>query len=187
MSDNAGVVPKALVDNVTLKLDPAGLPPGSYSDTMLVQTSDPAQALTVVPVNLNILLPIDLWRLNHFGSSNNSGPGADGSDPDHDGLVNLVEYALGLDPNISDPNPLSFSLTAGHLNIIYQRPHPAPPDITYIAEVSDSLMPAVWNSGPAFTSQIIVDNGNGTETVIVSDRTLTSASPTHFLRVRFSR
>jgi hypothetical protein len=143
--------------------------------------------LTVLPANLNVLLPIDLWRLNHFGSSSNSGPGADGSDPDHDGLVNLVEYALGLDSNTPDPNPLSFASTAGHLNIIYQRPHPAPPDVNYIAEVSDSLAPAVWNSGSAFTSQTVADNGNGTETVTVTDRTLTASSPAHFLRVRFSR
>ena len=187
LSDNSGVVPKAQADNITLRLDPTGLPPGTYSDTVLVQTSDPAQALTVVPVSLRILLPIDLWRLNHFASSSNSGPGADGSDPDDDGLVNLVEYALGLDPNTPDPNPLSFTLVAGHLNIVYKRPHPTPPDVSYIAEVSDTLTPAVWNSGPAFTSQSVVDNGNGTETVTVTDRTLTTSSPAHFLRLRFSR
>lgn len=187
LSDNAGVIPAGKAENMNFILDPTGLSPGSYMATLFLQTSDPAQAVTLLPVNLNILLPIDLWRLNHFGSSSNSGPGADGADPDHDGLVNLVEYALGLDPNTADPDPLSFTLTGGHLRIIYDRPHPAPPDITYIAEVTDSLAPSVWNSGPGFTSQTVVDNGNGRETVTVTDRSLTSSSPAHYLRVRFSR
>jgi hypothetical protein len=187
LSSNAGLVPAAEAENVALTLDPTALFPGNYTVTLLIQTSDLTQPVTVLPVSLTVLLPIDLWRLNHFGSSTNTGPGADGADPDHDGLVNLVEYALGLDPNTPDPDPLSLSLTGGHLNIIYQRPHPARPDISYIAEVSDSLAPAVWNSGPTFTTQTVVDNGNGTETVVVTDRTLTSSSTAHYLRVRFSR
>jgi hypothetical protein len=187
LSQSAGVAPAAKADSVNLTLNPAGLSAGNYSATLLVQTSDPAHAVTAVPVNLNVLLPIDFWRLNHFGSSSNSGPGADGADPDNDSLANLVEYALGLDPNTPDSNPLSVTLTGGHLSITYQRPHPAPPDIAYISEVSDRLGPAIWNSGPSFTTQTVVDNGNGTETVTVSDRTLTSSSPAHYLRVRFSR
>lgn len=186
-SASAGLVPGAKADNVTLTLDPTGLVPGNYAATLLAQTSDPAQALTVLPVNLNVLLPIDLWRLNHFGSASNSGPGADSADPDHDGLCNLVEYALGRDPNSPDPNPLSFSLKAGHMSVSYQRPHPAPPDVNYIAEVSGSLAPAVWNSGPAYTSQAVIDNGNGSETVTVTDLTFTGSSAAHYLRVRFSR
>jgi hypothetical protein len=186
-SASAGLIPGTKADTVALTLDPIGLAPGNYAATLLVQTSDPAQAITVLPVNLNLLLPIDLWRLNHFGSAINSGPGADGADPDHDGLCNLVEYALGLDPNSPDPNPLSFSLNAGHLNVVYKGPHPAPPDVNYIAEVTSSLAPAVWNSGSAYTSQTVVDNGNGTETVTVTDLTFSGASAAHYLRVRFSR
>ena len=45
-------------------------------------------------------VPGDLiaWRETHFGRSDNEGIAADLHDADQDGLVNLVEYAFGLDP-----------------------------------------------------------------------------------------
>lgn len=42
--------------------------------------------------------PLGSWRQTHFGSPGNNGSGADDFDFDRDGLVNLVEYAFGLDP-----------------------------------------------------------------------------------------
>jgi hypothetical protein len=44
------------------------------------------------------LTPIEQWRQTHFGSSANSGNGADTFDFDKDGVPNLVEYALGTAP-----------------------------------------------------------------------------------------
>lgn len=42
--------------------------------------------------------PGDGWREQYFGSASNEGDAADQADPDHDGIVNLMERALGLDP-----------------------------------------------------------------------------------------
>jgi len=160
---------------------------GNYAATLLVQTADPALPMTVLPISFNVLAPIDLWRLNNFGTSSNSGLAADGADPDGDGLVNLVEYALGLNPNSPDPNPLSFSLPRRHLTLVYRRPHPTPVDITYIAEVASTLGTGIWNSGPTYVTQTAVDNGNGTETVTVTDLADAAIAPAHYVRVRFSR
>jgi hypothetical protein len=44
------------------------------------------------------LSPLEQWRQTHFGSSANSGNGADGFDFDQDGIPNLLEYALGTTP-----------------------------------------------------------------------------------------
>ena len=120
-------------------------------------------------------------------TTSNTGAAADGADPDGDGLVNLVEYALGLDPNSADPNPLSFSLAGRRLVLIYKRPHPAPPDITYINEVANTLGSGVWNSSPALITQAVVNNGDGTETVTVTDLADTATTSAHYARVRFTR
>ena len=38
------------------------------------------------------------WRFEKFGNANNTGDAANDADPDHDGMSNLTEYALGTDP-----------------------------------------------------------------------------------------
>ena len=43
-------------------------------------------------------IPMENWRQTNFGSSANSGNGADGADPNFNGIKNLLEYALGGDP-----------------------------------------------------------------------------------------
>jgi hexosaminidase len=41
---------------------------------------------------------IETWRQMHFGTTGNTGNAADDADPNHNGIVNLLEYALGGDP-----------------------------------------------------------------------------------------
>jgi hypothetical protein len=70
-----------------------------------------------------------------------------------------------------------------HLTVTFKRTHPAPTDISYTPQVADDLTSGVWNSGPAFTSQTVINNGDGTETVVVTDSTAIGSAPTHFLRI----
>ena len=50
--------------------------------------------------------PIESWRQNHFGTLENSRRSADTADPDQDGLDNLLEYAIGSDPNQANDQAL---------------------------------------------------------------------------------
>jgi len=50
---------------------------------------------------------IEDWRFTHFGTHDDSGTAADDFDADFDGLVNLVEFAFGTDPMVSDAAPLN--------------------------------------------------------------------------------
>jgi uncharacterized delta-60 repeat protein len=61
----------------------------------------------------------EVWRQTYFGSFLNAGPGADSNDFDHDGLVNLMEWSLGLDPAVSSVPPFSVSLTSSGLEFIH--------------------------------------------------------------------
>ena len=49
--------------------------------------------------NATTLDMIQAWRYAHFTDPANSGDGENTADPDGDGLANLVEYAIGTDPN----------------------------------------------------------------------------------------
>jgi hypothetical protein len=55
-------------------------------------------------VEISAVEPVtmDEWRALYFGTTVNSGPAADGADPDSDSIPNLLEYALGLDPSVPD-------------------------------------------------------------------------------------
>ncbi len=187
VSLGAGLVPRWTAQTVEVAVDPANLGPGHYSANLAVQTADPALPLLSIPLELNLVSPIDLWRLTNFGTTANTGDAADSADPDGDGLVNLVEYALGLSPSSPDPNPLSISITAGHLTVSYRRPHPAPADINYLAEVSGTLLPGSWNSDQTSVSQALTENGDGTETVTATDLTPVGSATAHYLRLRFVR
>ncbi|MBK8092248.1 MAG: hypothetical protein IPK32_09800 [Verrucomicrobiaceae bacterium] len=47
------------------------------------------------------LTPLETWRQTHFGSTANSGNGADTFDFDGDGFTNAQEYAAGTNPTLS--------------------------------------------------------------------------------------
>jgi len=127
--------------------------------------------------------PIELWRLAQFGTMDNIGVAADGADPDNDRLVNLVEYAFGLEPNTPSLSPVTYAFTGGHLVLTYTRPRPAPVDVRYVVEVTEDLLSAEWNAGPACTSETVKDNEDGTETVTVTDLAGPPSPPAHYLRL----
>lgn len=90
------------------------------------------------------LTALESWRQVNFGSSVNAGNGADSADPDSDGLVNLLEYALGTDPNVPSATPLVVGTVAtsgsSYLTLTFSR---ARSDMTYIVEGSSDL--STWS------------------------------------------
>jgi hypothetical protein len=179
---NAGFAPVSASNVVNVSFNPAGLAYGTYSATLLVQTGDANQPLVTLPVSLAIT-PRATWRQTHFGMAQNFGNASDTADPDHDGIINILEYAFDTDPNVPNANPISFAVVDNHLTVTFKRTHPAPTDISYTPQVANDLTSGVWNSGPAFTSQTVTNNGDGTETVVVTDNTAIGSAPAHFLRI----
>jgi hypothetical protein len=182
LDGNAGFVPGSESNVVNVSFNPAGLSYGTNTVTILVQTTDTNQPLFTLPVSL-VISPRATWRQTHFGTAANSGNAADTADPDHDGIINILEYAFDTDPNVPNANPVSFAVAGGHLTVTFKRTHPAPADIIYTPQVASNLASGIWNSGPTFTSQTVTDNGNGTETVVVTDLAPISSTPAHFLRI----
>jgi len=110
------------------------------------------------------------WLNYHFTAAERADPLVSGfaADLDRDGIVTLMEFALGLDPRIPDSGalPAATVVTEGgenYLSLTFRRRKKAL-DLTYRAEVSPGLVS--WTE----TSLVVgtpTDNGDGTETVTI--------------------
>ncbi|MFM1558003.1 MAG: CotH kinase family protein [Roseibacillus sp.] len=124
-----------------------------------------------------------IWQEAHFtpaelGDSAISGPIVD---LDNDGLANLVEYALNLDPKVFDNSskvPFA-SVVGGKLALTFDRWKKAV-DITYDVQVTVDLI----NWTTVSNVESVVDNGNGTESVTISDDELLVNNERRFIRIR---
>ena len=113
-----------------------------------------------VSVTVNVLhTHQELWRFANFGSYTSNTSAADSADPDGDGLSNLMEYALGLDPNSSGVMPAVLALNGANLEYSYTRSTAAKDNgTTYQIEWSDTLAAGSWSTE---TVKASVPKGNG--------------------------
>jgi hypothetical protein len=124
------------------------------------RTGDPDPFATRVGISSN--LTFSAWRAARFSLAeiNQAQVGAPDADPDHDGLVNALEYAFGLNPRAEDQpdfavSTLGDSVTAT-LVAKYQRLRSAS-DVLYLWYTSTNLFD--W-SGPASISQLVIPDNN---------------------------
>ena len=137
-------------------------------------------------------LPIDEWRAENFAADPSGPDAANDADPDRDGLLNLLEYALFLGPDVPETIDLPFitvetDLLTGddHLTLIYTRATGAE-DLVYTVEISDDLVNWISNTpGQEDVATVVssADNGNGTTTVTVRDNRLFTDSTSGFMRL----
>ena len=130
------------------------------------------------------LPPFAAWKSQWFTAAELADPSISGddADPDGDGLPNIVEYALGLNPRVPNSSTvLTSSVTNGVLTATYQLSKAAT-DVTVVVEESSDLIN--WNSGTTFisTPQVLTDDGT-TQTVQVTDKQ-SSGSSHRFMRLR---
>jgi len=130
---------------------------------------------TVTPV----LTPIETWRQQWFGTTNNAGGAADTYTETGDGMPNLLKYALGLDPLIAATNPVTGDISTGHLRLTTPR-NPNATDVTFHVEVTTDL------AAPWTTNGTTVDQDTPT-LLQVHDNAPVDASPGGFIRLRVTR
>ncbi|MBL9145888.1 MAG: hypothetical protein JNM99_19570 [Verrucomicrobiaceae bacterium] len=106
-----------------------------------------APAVATITIN-SVATPVQSWRQTYFGTTANSGLTADTADYDGDGVSNLLEYGLGLNPTVAGvaglPVGVSGSvsddpLLADRLYLSFSIPQSAPADVTYTVRATDSL------------------------------------------------
>ena len=126
-----------------------------------------------------VLTPIESWRQQWFGTTNNSGPAADSAVVTSDGMPNLVKYAFGLDPLVPANNPVVADIGTGYLTISAPK-NPNATDVTFLVETTDSL------SDPWTTDGIIIDQN--TPTLLQAHFALPVASANScFMRIQIIR
>src|ERR1051325_1077303 len=160
----------------------------SGSDTQVEMSSDLA-----VNVNFNPNIYADWTSLNFPGIIDPVIIGIS-ADPDHDGTQNLVEFALGMNPNVPDAFPFTThdpGLPIGqirsifgtnYLTLLVKRPI-GRIGLNYASEVSSDL--ATWTTG--IQEGVPFNNGDGTETVIFRDPFPLTTSSQRFIRLKIEQ
>ncbi len=131
------------------------------------------------PTTVIALAPIQLWRLQWFGTTDDSGVAADAYFGTSDGMPNLLKYALDLDPLVATNSPVIGDSSTGYLRLTVPR-NPNATDVTFHVEAATSLTDA-WT-----TNGTIVDQ-NTPSLLQVHDDTPVISSPDGFLRLRVTR
>jgi hypothetical protein len=129
--------------------------------------------------------PAQTWQGTNFGTNaNNPLIAGNIADPDYDGIANLLERALGLNPTtVSNTGlPAGSLIQSGSSNFLTLTviKSSAASDLTYTVEVSGDL--TLWNSGTTHTT--ILDN---TPTLLrVRDNIPLSSGTRRFMHLKVS-
>ena len=171
----------------------SGTPTAGGTFSFTVQATDAVALTAQKTYGLTIQTPFTAWTTAKFTVAEQADPTVSGAlaDPNHNGLPNLLEYALNRDPkaaNFSPPLGSSWRTNNGStfLTVSYTRLLGAA-GISYIVEVSQDLL--TWNSGSLYTQDVsAVDDGNGlTQTVTVQTLQPVSGTPHLFTRLRVTQ
>jgi hypothetical protein len=134
------------------------------------------------------------WRQLHFDTPINSGPAADGADPDGDGILNIIEYALGENPWIPSTNAFPAArIESDHFTLRFHR-NPSATDVNWEVQSSPGLMPSEWTFfagktglGPwtSLSNVVIEETPSGAVTIL--DSNPSANRPSGYFRIRVGR
>jgi|YNPMSStandDraft_1061717.scaffolds.fasta_scaffold07624_2 surface-anchored protein len=151
----------------------------------LGQTNDVISPETPFTFHILPLRPFERWVTNHWPCECAAHVIAPGADPDADGIVNVFEYGLGNDPNVSLRTNLpecvvvvTNGVTYGALR--YVRATNAT-DLEWLAVVAGSVPNGSWAS---LTNVVEIMPGEIREQVTLRDFLPTAAAPNRFYELR---
>jgi hypothetical protein len=135
--------------------------PGVYTLQLTTANSLAETSTTLVVTVAPPPTAFEQWLLGHFGSSPDPRQTGNLADPDQDGMSNLMEFATGSIPTVSDRQPGTLLARGGTLEFVYPRSHAAAADgLGFTVEWSDHLSEG-WNS-TGVSEAVIPDGDNGT-------------------------
>jgi hypothetical protein len=134
-------------------------------------------------VTIADLPPYDAW-LSGFVFAQGADKTATG-DPDGDGVANLVEYALGLNPTVASANPIQPSLCTVNGSTYLQLSVNRNPAVTNVS--IEGLSAGTLTDANAWSSATTVNDPSNTAAVFtVRDSVPIITADKRFLRLRFT-
>ena len=118
---------------------------------------------------------LDSWELTYWPT--NVGHNAL-DDFDHDGYVELLELALGLNPTLPNAGGLPAAINeGGYLTMTLTKQ----PGVTYEVQSAGTLLPALPDSFSAASTTILINNATALK---VRDNFLIGTPPARYLRLK---
>lgn len=175
---------------ITLNADDPVTGYGWYADTDAQTATNSRVRIDSYVVSANVVADPQVgyagWAATAFPAETTESDRAMTSDYDSDGLVNLLEYALGTSPASASLAPAAGITEIDgnkYLQLQWTRPNNRT-DITTFGEVSPDLTPDSWTSESTEVSVTITPAGQGMETVTIRDLSPMAGPMRHFLRAR---
>ncbi len=130
------------------------------------------------PYNVPASYPVTKshWASLHQSPGRNPSEFADTEDPDQDGIINLMEYAMGTHPLKANNNQVSVFHTSGSIGLLYPQVS-VRDDVTIVPETTGSLNTNSWSP---VTSTVTDTIGSKT----IKEASLTTSGASGFLRLR---
>jgi Right handed beta helix region len=134
-----------------------------------------------VDIGADELAPFDSWRLFYFtGNAKNNAVAGPLANPAHDGITNLMKYALGLNPAVSyggtSPGMSLTGTTSGGASSLALTFSGTAKDITYSVQATSDL--AAWTT--LYQSTV----GQPPGEIIISDTIPVSSAQRRFMRLQ---
>ncbi|MDP3850928.1 MAG: S8 family serine peptidase [Luteolibacter sp.] len=164
----------------TVTVSPAAYQTGTAVITVTVSDGD---LTSQIQFTLTVEPTFESWIQGEEGVGDQTGSN---DDPDHDGIVNLIEYALGglaaeADLGILPVGRISTHGESHHLEIVIGK-NSAATGIQYVVEVSGDLI--VWHAGPEHTTVV---EETGDSLIVYDNAPADEAAPQRFMRLRVAR
>ena len=131
---------------------------------------------TIAPV----LTPAEAWRLQWFGTTNDTGTAADTYVATSDGMPNLLKYALGLNPLTVSTNPVIGNFDSGYLRLSLPKNATAT-DLIFTVEATGDLLTPAWTTNGTTVEQ------NTANRLQVRDNAPLGSAPRRFMRLHVTR
>jgi len=151
---------------VSLSVNTATLSPGTYTQTIAINSNDPAQHMIDLPVVLKVVPAneFDQWIFNRFAANQMLANASENAlwnataNPDRDQMNNLLEYITGGDPLVSDPQNAPRMISVNGESLFEFRIKEVSPGASHRVEWTPGFSPATWGtSGLTVAEDTTVD------------------------------